>query len=70
MPYEMTSVTVNFGGNAFVSFDGYAQPSSGGTVVLQTDNDHKCTVTLDGTTGHVTITSNQSRGRAAQAVGN
>ncbi len=70
MPYEMKSVTANFGGNPFVSFDGYAKPSSGGTVVVQIDVDHRCTVTLDGTTGQVTITSNQSRGRAAQAVGN
>jgi Tfp pilus assembly protein FimT len=67
-PYKLNTVTANFGGTAVVSFDGYAKPSSGGTVVVQIDADHKATVTLDGATGQVTITSNQSRGRAAEAL--
>jgi type II secretory pathway pseudopilin PulG len=69
-PYDVTTVTADFGGDAFVSFDGYANPSSGGTVLIKIDNDHQCTVTLDATTGHVAITSNHSRARAAEAVGN
>jgi prepilin-type N-terminal cleavage/methylation domain-containing protein len=69
-PYELDTLTANFGGTTVVSFDGYAKPSSGGTVIVQVDNDHKATVTLNATTGHVTITSNQSRGRAVQAIGN
>jgi type II secretory pathway pseudopilin PulG len=69
-PYELKTVTANFGGTAVITFDGYAKPSSGGTVVVQVDANHKATVTLDGTTGQITITSNQSRGRDAEAVGN
>jgi type II secretory pathway pseudopilin PulG len=65
-PFELSAVTASVGGSAIVSFDGYATPSSGGTVVLQTANNHTCTVTLDGTTGQITITSNHSRGRSAQ----
>ena len=54
---------------AAVTFDGYGKPSNGGTVVLQIDTKHKCTITLDGATGQVTITSNSSRGRTAQPTG-
>lgn len=69
-PYKMTTVTANFGGTQVVTFDGYAKPSAGGTVVVQTDAKHRCTVTLDATTGQASITNNSSRGRSAQAVGN
>jgi type II secretory pathway pseudopilin PulG len=70
-PYNMTTVTANFGGGAqLVSFDGYGKPSSGGTVELKTDANHKCIVTLDANTGHAKIDSVSSRGRAAPAVGN
>ena len=48
---------------------GTATPSSGGTVVL-TIKSHSCTVTLNATTGDVTITSSHSGGRTAQVAGN
>jgi type IV fimbrial biogenesis protein FimT len=69
-PYKMKTVTANFGGTQVISFDGYAKPLSGGTVVLQTDAKHQCTVTLDANTGRVAITSGSSRGRATVAIGN
>jgi prepilin-type N-terminal cleavage/methylation domain-containing protein len=73
-PYNLTTVIADFGDLNLPStearFDGYGKPLRGGTVLLQADNDHKCTVELDGTTGQVKIISSQSRGRVAQAVGN
>jgi len=68
-PYDIVTVTPTFGGNTFVTFDGYAKPSSGGTIDLAIDNNHKCTVRLDAN-GHVSIDAQHSRGRAAKAVGN
>ncbi len=68
-PYSLDSATPNFSNSASVSFDGYGTPSSGGTVVLVAKS-HSCTVTLNGTTGNVTITSSHSGGRAAQVTGN
>jgi hypothetical protein len=56
-PYEMGSVAASFGNSQTVSFDGYGVPTSGGTVVL-TSQGHRYTVTLDGVTGEVSITSN------------
>jgi Tfp pilus assembly protein FimT len=67
-PYSLTSATANFSNLATVSFDGYGTPTSGGTVVL-TAKSHSCTVTLNGTTGDVTITSSHSGGRTAQVPG-
>jgi type IV fimbrial biogenesis protein FimT len=55
-PFELSSVTANFNGSNTISFDGYGAPSSSGTVVL-TLQGHRSTVTLDGTTGEVTIAS-------------
>lgn len=69
-PYKITSMTANFSGPAVITFDGYGKPSSGGMVRLKIDNNHQCTVTLDGTTGQVTISSSHSRGRTAQTAGN
>ena len=66
-PFELDGVTVNFDGTASTSFDGYAQPAKGGTVVLSAKA-HQCTVTLDGTTGHVTIGSGHTRGRTAKVA--
>lgn len=62
-PFELTAVTANFGGLQTVSFDGYGTPSTGGTVLLRAIN-HECTVTLDATTGEVTISSNHPGGGA------
>ena len=68
-PYSLDSATANFSNlTTVVSFDGYGTPTSGGTVVL-TAKSHSCTVTLNGTTGDVTITSNHSGGRTAQVPG-
>jgi prepilin-type N-terminal cleavage/methylation domain-containing protein len=66
-PYKLNTLTAVFGGTAVITFDGYAKPSVAGSVIVQIDANHKATVTLDGTTGQVTITSNQSRGRSAEA---
>lgn len=68
-PYSLDSATANFSNVATVSFDGYGSPTSGGTVVLVAKS-HSCTVTLNGTTGDVTITSSHSGGRTAQVPGN
>ncbi len=68
-PYALDSATPNFSSAATVTFDGYGTPTSGGTVVLVAKT-HTCTVTLDGTTGDVTITSSHAGGRTAQVVGN
>ena len=67
-PYSLDSATANFSNLSTVSFDGYGTPTSGGTVVV-TAKAHSCTVTLNGTTGDVTITSNHSGGRTAQVPG-
>jgi Tfp pilus assembly protein FimT len=67
-PYSLDSATANFSNTSAVSFDGYGTPSSGGTVVL-TAKSHQCTVTLNGVSGDVTITSNHSAGRTAAVPG-
>jgi type II secretory pathway pseudopilin PulG len=64
-PFHLTTVSVDFGGDAAVSFDGFGTPSSGGTVLLGTA-EHECTVTLDGTTGDVRITRNHARMRSPE----
>ncbi len=56
-PFGLTGVTANFASQQSVSFDGYGKPTSGGTILLEA-NDHQCTVTLNGTTGDVSIASN------------
>jgi type II secretory pathway pseudopilin PulG len=67
-PYQLDSAAANFANSQVVSFDAYGTPSSGGTVVLAAKN-HQCIVTLNGSTGAVTI-GNHSDGRSAEAVGN
>jgi prepilin-type N-terminal cleavage/methylation domain-containing protein len=64
-PYQIKTLTASFGGSQIVSFDGYGKPTSGGSVVVQIDANHKATVALDGTTGQATIASGSSRNRAA-----
>jgi prepilin-type N-terminal cleavage/methylation domain-containing protein len=66
-PYSLDVVAANFGGLTEVRFNGYGTPSNGGTVVLQARN-YQCTVTLDGTTGQATITSNHPGGRTAKTL--
>jgi Tfp pilus assembly protein FimT len=64
-PFELDSVTANFGGTNVVSFDGFGKPANGGTVVLALQG-HQCTVTVNGTTGDITIASVHARGNAPQ----
>jgi prepilin-type N-terminal cleavage/methylation domain-containing protein len=66
-PYHLERVTADFGGEQSVSFDGYGAPASGGTVQLECKS-LKCIVTLDGTTGEVTITSDNADGRTAKVA--
>ena len=67
LPDSLDVVAANFGGLTEVRFDGYGTPSNGGTIVLQARN-YQCTVTLDGTTGQATITSNHPGGRTAKVL--
>ncbi|MEX2316415.1 MAG: GspH/FimT family pseudopilin [Pirellulales bacterium] len=64
-PYEINDVAVDFGGTSSVAFDGYGMPSSGGTVVI-TGPHHQCTVTLNGTTGQITISRVSTGNRAPE----
>jgi type II secretory pathway pseudopilin PulG len=64
-PFELDSVIANFGGTNVLTFDGYGKPNSGGTVVLALQG-HQCTLTVNGTTGDVSITSLHTRGNAPQ----
>jgi prepilin-type N-terminal cleavage/methylation domain-containing protein len=75
-PYKLTGVAANFGGYTEVRFNGYGAATkpdgtslASGTVILSCSN-HQCTVTLDGTTGQVSITSNHTGGRTAKVIGN
>lgn len=72
-PYSVV-VAANFGGFTEVRFNGYGTPLRpngtplvSGTVVVHSGN-HQCTVTLDGTTGQVTISSNHTRARTAKVI--
>ena len=53
-PYNATQVSVNFGGLSSVIFDGYGLPNSGGTVTVRSGSLTQ-TVTVNGTTGNITI---------------
>ena len=53
VPYQATLVSVDFGGTAQVTFDGYGVPNSGGTVVVKAGGFQR-TVTLDATSGKAT----------------
>ncbi len=66
-PFALSSATANFGGDTTVSFDGYGTPSSGGTVVL-TAKSHQRTVSLNATSGEVTVSPDLD-GRTAQMPG-
>ncbi len=55
-PFELDSLEADFAGNPSITFDGYGMPASDGAVVLAIKN-HQCTVTLNGSTGSVTIDS-------------
>ncbi len=53
-PYELDGVTLNFGWPTTVSFDGYGNASVGGTIVLALGDETR-TLTLDSTSGQITI---------------
>jgi len=53
-PYHATLVSVNFGGDAKVVFNGYGEPDSGGTVVVRSGH-RQITVTLGGDAGKAEI---------------
>ena len=56
-PFEMENVSTDFDGQKSVSFDGYGTANRNGTIVL-TLNTHQRTVTLDSSTGQITISGN------------
>jgi prepilin-type N-terminal cleavage/methylation domain-containing protein len=56
-PYQLKSVSIEFDDNPTLSFDGHGMPSQGGSFVLQAGH-HVRTVSLDGTTGAITISAN------------
>lgn len=64
-PYEITSVAANFGGTLTVAFNGYGTPTNGGTVVLNAPH-YQCTVTLNATTGDISISRVSPGGRAPE----
>ena len=53
-PYKAALLSVDFGGDAEIVFDGYGNPDSGGTVLIQAGLRQK-TITLDGDSGRVTV---------------
>jgi prepilin-type N-terminal cleavage/methylation domain-containing protein len=53
-PYNLTQLAANFGGGTSVIFDGYGMPNNGGTVTV-TSGTLSQTVTLNATTGNITI---------------
>lgn len=67
-PFSLDSAVANFSNNAFVTFDGYGTPTSGGTIVL-TVKSHSATITLDGTSGNVTFTTSHPNGGSAAVPG-
>lgn len=68
-PYLLDSATANFSSTQVLTFDGYGSPSSAGTVVLVAKT-HQCTVTINGTTGGATISSNHTNGGTAAVTSN
>jgi prepilin-type N-terminal cleavage/methylation domain-containing protein len=55
-PYQLNSITIQFDDSLSLSFDGHGAASQGGSFELQA-GDHVRTVTLDETTGEITISS-------------
>ena len=53
-PYSLSQLAASFGGQSSVIFDGYGMPNSGGTVTV-TSGTLSQTVTVNGTTGNITI---------------
>ncbi len=53
-PYKAMILKARFNDEAWIVFDGFGVPSSGGTVVIQVGNRQK-TITLDRDSGRVTV---------------
>ena len=53
-PYGATILSVDFGGDAEIVFDGFGNPDSGGTVLIQVGTRQK-TIAVDGDSGRVTV---------------
>ncbi|MFH1747142.1 MAG: prepilin-type N-terminal cleavage/methylation domain-containing protein [Planctomycetota bacterium] len=60
-PYNATIVSVDFGGNLELVYDGYGQPDNGGMVVIQVA-DLIITVSVDAETGQATASDAQLLG--------
>jgi prepilin-type N-terminal cleavage/methylation domain-containing protein len=64
-PFSLDGVVANFSSTQMVTFDGYGNPTSAGTVALSCKN-QTCTVTLNGASGEATISSNHSSNGVSQ----
>jgi prepilin-type N-terminal cleavage/methylation domain-containing protein len=53
-PYQAALVSADFGGDAVIIFDGYGNPDSGGSVVIQVGDEQR-TITVDAQTGRATV---------------
>ena len=53
-PYSSFIVSVNFGGDADVVFNGYGIPDSGGTVVVESGG-HQATISVDADSGKIKV---------------
>ncbi len=53
-PYRARFISVDFGGDALIRFDGFGTPDSGGAVLVEAGT-QLCTVTLDAGTGECTV---------------
>lgn len=67
-PYSVESAAADFNGSQVLAFDGYGNPSSGGTVVLSAKT-YQCTITVNNVTGTTMITSNHAAGGTTQVLG-
>jgi type II secretory pathway pseudopilin PulG len=53
-PFDVTLVSVNFGGTTSMTYDGYGRPNQSGTVVVKAGSTQR-TLTVDSDSGKATI---------------
>ena len=53
-PYEADITSADFGGDAQITFDGWAMPDSGGAVIINVGSEQR-TITVDAETGRASI---------------
>lgn len=53
-PYEVRILSADFGGDTDISFDGYGQPDSGGSVLIGVGG-HSATISVDPDSGNASI---------------